>query len=246
MDPGLTKKIEATTHAFVANSRAGISFLSRTFSNTQHPLFLIPNFYDGYLSPRDATQQRNIKLGNPVILTHIANAYPEKDIVTAIHGARLLRQEGFPVKLRLIGEYPYRDIADEIVNLICRDGMESIVESFGALGQNETEQLLADTDIGLLSSRSEGSPNVVMEFMAHGIPVVGTRIPGIQDLVGPKNQEFLFPVGDPKGLCDSVRRLILDESSRSEVAAENLEYLTRRHCKEQVGQRWLELIDFLT
>lgn len=44
--------------------------------------------------------------------------------------------------------------------------------------------------------RSEGCPNSVIEYMQFGLPVVGTNIPGIRDLVGDVGVRYLFPVGD--------------------------------------------------
>lgn len=46
-------------------------------------------------------------------------------------------------------------------------------------------------DVGLLSSISEGCPNVIMEYMYFGLPVVSRDIPGVRELVSPMNYALL-------------------------------------------------------
>lgn len=241
-NPGLVKRIERVTAAFVANSKAGRDFLLRQFPGARDRVSFIPNIYGEHVATSENAQRKVEELGDPIRLTHIANAFTEKDIPTAIRGVQLLMERGHKVKLTLVGGYPYKDIERQITKLIREERLDPIIERLGPLDQNRTQTLLSVTDIGLLSSRSEGTPNVIMEFMAHGIPVVATRIPGIQGLVGTKNQEFLFAPGDSQGLCDAVTALVSDRNIREELVLENLERLRVDHSMENVGSRWLEVL----
>ncbi|HEY3580599.1 MAG TPA: glycosyltransferase, partial [Pyrinomonadaceae bacterium] len=66
-------------------------------------------------------------------------------------------------------------------------------------------------------SRSEGCPNAVLESMAAGLPVAGTDIEGIREVVGPDGEQFLTPAGD----ADSLARVLLQLARDPELCARN-------------------------
>lgn len=68
--------------------------------------------------------------------------------------------------------------------------------------------LLRDSRGLVLSSRSEGLPNVVLEALAHGRPVVATPVGAIPELVEDGMNGRLVPVGDPDALAAALRELI--------------------------------------
>jgi glycosyltransferase involved in cell wall biosynthesis len=59
----------------------------------------------------------------------------------------------------------------------------------------------------VFSSRSEGCPNAVLESMAAGLPVAGSDIEGIRDLVGAVGAQFLAPVGDAESLAKVLLKM---------------------------------------
>jgi glycosyltransferase involved in cell wall biosynthesis len=69
-------------------------------------------------------------------------------------------------------------------------------------------------DIFVLSSRWEGCPNVVLEAMAHGLPVVATAVGGIPELVEHEDSALLVPPGDPHALAAALARLLCDRTFR--------------------------------
>jgi glycosyltransferase involved in cell wall biosynthesis len=79
------------------------------------------------------------------------------------------------------------------------------------------EETAAAYDIGVLNSLREGFPNAVLEYMAAGIPVVGTRVGGIPEIVAPGRNGFLIKAGDSAGLDDSLRLLLDSPRLRVEI-----------------------------
>ena len=69
-------------------------------------------------------------------------------------------------------------------------------------------KVLADADIKLLSSRTEGLPVAIMEAMAAGLPVVATAVGGIPELVQDGVTGLLTPPDDPAALADALAVLL--------------------------------------
>jgi glycosyltransferase involved in cell wall biosynthesis len=59
----------------------------------------------------------------------------------------------------------------------------------------------------VLPSHHEGRPNVALEAMAAGRPVIGSDIHGIRELVERSGAGVCFPDGDSEALADAIRRL---------------------------------------
>ena len=70
----------------------------------------------------------------------------------------------------------------------------------GQLSHRSTRTRLAQSRLVCITSKMEGSSNVLSEALASRVPVVATRIPGLMGTLG-KNFPGYFPVGDTKKLC---------------------------------------------
>jgi len=79
------------------------------------------------------------------------------------------------------------------------------------LGRREDAfSILKASDVFLLTSAYEGMPNVIMEAMFAGIPVVATRVGGVLDLIQDGVQGFLHDVGDVDGMAASLAKILSD------------------------------------
>jgi glycosyltransferase involved in cell wall biosynthesis len=85
--------------------------------------------------------------------------------------------------------------------------------------------LLNSTDIGVLSSVSEGSPNSLLEYMAAGLPVVATDIPGIREIIPDSQIPFLFAPKDSTHFADLLMKLINDSNLRQKLGELNKQYV---------------------
>jgi len=89
------------------------------------------------------------------------------------------------------------------------------------LGQvNDVSGLLQAVDLCVFSSKSEASPNGILESMGSSLPVVATDIPGIRDAVG-ENYPFLAPVDDYQGFARLVIHFVKSPDLRRECGNRN-------------------------
>ena len=78
--------------------------------------------------------------------------------------------------------------------------------------------LMTAADLFVLPSQFEGLPLVVLEAMASGLPVVGTRVGGLQTLIDDGESGLLVPAGDYQALADAIARVLTDPRLRMHLA----------------------------
>ncbi len=90
------------------------------------------------------------------------------------------REKGIETEFRIVGDGPYRD---ELERLISQYGLEGSVKLCGKKGKDELPGYYGTADMFVFPSRSEGMPNVVLEAMSYGLPVVMTPCEGSEELI---------------------------------------------------------------
>jgi glycosyltransferase involved in cell wall biosynthesis len=99
----------------------------------------------------------------------------------------------------------------------------------------EAGRLLPAFDLFVLSSRTEGTPIVLLEAMAAQVPVVATAVGGVPDVVGAA-EALLVPPDDPAALAAAIGAVLADPAgARAKAAAAG-----RRLASEFAVEPWLE------
>jgi glycosyltransferase involved in cell wall biosynthesis len=102
------------------------------------------------------------------------------------------------------------------LNALARDvGAGDNVMPIGNRG--DVPDVLAALDIAVSSSRYEGSPLAIMEYMDAGLPVVATRVGGVPDLVEHGVTGLLVEPGDHGGLAAAIGELLRDPARAKEM-----------------------------
>ena len=98
----------------------------------------------------------------------------------------------------------------------------------GELPHWKTRRVLARSDLALITSRMEGSSNVLSEALASSVPVVASKIPGLIGTLG-KSFPGYFPVGDTQRLAKLLLKSENDAKfyRRLKRECEALSYLVR-------------------
>ena len=116
-------------------------------------------------------------------------------------------------------------------------------EWLGAIPHHAALQLLADSDVTVLTSEHEGAPSVFSEAAVQGIPIIATRIPASVGLLGP-DHPGLFNVGDASALSDLIDRAETDQTFYEDLCAANSDLKTRT-APEAEERSWWQLLDGL-
>jgi glycosyltransferase involved in cell wall biosynthesis len=101
----------------------------------------------------------------------------------------------------------------------------------------DLERIYADLDLAVLCSHNEGSPVSLIEAMAAGTPVVGTRVGGIPDLVEDGVTGCLVPPGEPGPLAEAIVALLEAPERRRALGAAGQRRVRLRHGAEHLLAR---------
>ena len=169
------------------------------------------------------------------ILT-VARLIAKKGLPTVLKSIAILRRRGLKLAHTLIGDGEERE---RVLALVRRLGLESTTRWLGVLPHEEVLQHYRQADVFVLGCEvaangdRDGIPNVLLESMAMGVPVVATSISAIPELVENGTSGLLVPPGDPEKLADALARMLSDRPLRQKVIA-NGKNRVRRHFDNKV------------
>jgi len=150
----------------------------------------------------------------------------EKDHLTLLHAVRGLDASLSP-HLVIVGEGPERSRIEERIRSL------SLSDAVTLTGQQDSaEPYYGIADVAVLSSRSEGSPNALLEAMAAGVPVVATRVGGIPEMVAHNESALLVEPGDSSAMTDAISRLMRDPDLVERLTGRSRELIRERHSPE--------------
>ncbi len=116
--------------------------------------------------------------------------------------------------LRIVGDGPERT---SLAAQVARLGIADRVTFHGWAQREELSALYRAADIFVFPSLDEGMPNVVLEALASGLPIVATRIAGNDQLVIPGENGVLVSSGDARAFADALAALLVDPAAREKM-----------------------------
>jgi glycosyltransferase involved in cell wall biosynthesis len=146
----------------------------------------------------------------PVILS-VGRLREKKGLDTLIDACRVLRDRGEAFRCEIVG---YGEEHDRLRARIARQGLTGEVCLVGKLSREQVIESYARAAVYVQPSRiaadgdRDGIPNVLLEAMAMGLPVVASNISGIPELVGDGRNGLLVEPDDPLVLADAITRLL--------------------------------------
>jgi glycosyltransferase involved in cell wall biosynthesis len=147
----------------------------------------------------------------PVRILAVGNLTDQKDYPTLIRALEIVKKRGIAFEARIVGAGAVRGLPEL---------SEPLGEQVRFLGQRthaDVEDQMRDADVFVLSSAWEGCPNVVLEAMAHSLPVVATAVGGVPELVQDNVTGLLVPPKDPLALADALARACTSDALRAQL-----------------------------
>ena len=135
-----------------------------------------------------------------------------------VEAVRLLRDQGYEVKLDLVG--PSVEPSGERLEAVIRDvdPSMSFVSYRGRIPHDEIAQCYKDSDINVFASSCENMPNILLEAMASGVPVACSELGPMPEVL--RDAGVYFDPENPADICRAIKTLIDDPSMRVRLAKE--------------------------
>lgn len=213
-DRNAKRSLEVATR-LVALQKTALIDLPKRFHSKTRIIYQSAKPYQGRASrPR-----------NPIFqICLIGHLRKEKDPLRAALAVRRLPAES-PIRLVHIGLALDARLEHQAQREVLRN---SRYHWLGARPHWRTRQILAQSDLVVITSRMEGSSNVLSEALASSVPVVASKIPGLIGTLG-KNFPGYFPVGNTQQLAALLRKSESDKKfyRRLKRHCEGRSYLVR-------------------
>ncbi|WP_326819275.1 glycosyltransferase family 4 protein [Streptosporangium sp. NBC_01756] len=232
--------LQRDREAFIMRSADAVVTLAETMAVEivergvpREKIFLAPNAVDDSLLAADYDgaafrSAYGIEPGE-IVMGSVSSIVAYEGFATMISAAALLRDQGAPVRLLLVGDGAERPALLEQVEEL---GLGDLAILPGRVGPDEALQAQAAIDIFVCPREDLRvcrlvTPLKPVEAMALGKPVVLSDLPALSELVGSDGAGLLVPAGDPEALAkalaglrdDPDRRAAMGEAGRAEVAA---------------------------
>ena len=144
------------------------------------------------------------------------------------------------VLLLVIGDAPPEKAAyeAELRRMVAQLGLEKVVSFVGR--REDVPQVLASTDLLVMpSTYHEGFGRVLIEAGACGVPVIGSRVGGITDILEDHKTGLLVPPSDPAALSQAIVRLLKDRPLAGTLAKTFRQKIEAEYALERMIDRTL-------
>ena len=167
---------------------------------------------------------------------------------------RLVRQKGLDVLIEALAKLPPTvhwklDLAGDgpewttLAGLAARRNIADRVRVHGWLKKDALPALYHNADLFVLPSRDEGMPNALLEAMASGLPVLGTRVAGTQEAVVDGETGLLTPSEDADAMAEALQTLAENPAQREMMGRASRARAEARFGWTAVTEAWLGVLE---
>jgi glycosyltransferase involved in cell wall biosynthesis len=222
----------------VANSRFSAEHI-RSHLDGEATLEVVYNGLDLRSFPRRTTQP-----AEPVILS-VGRLVEKKGFPDLVAACELLKQRGVNFRCELVGTGQLSAVLKDQIRI---RGLGERIKMVGPLpqaelrGHYERAMVFALPCIQAADGDRDILPNVLKEALAVGLPVITTRLDGVEELIEHDRNGWLVAPGDVPALADALERLLQDPRLRARLAVEGRTVVEQRFDRRANFARLKELL----
>ena len=207
------------SNGIICNAMAMKQILVHQYSVNPDIVTVIPNAVDtDYFIP-----EIDRKDARPTIL-YAGRLVEQKNPFDLLRAMKLVVEHVPDAHMLIVGDGHLRE---ELQQWVSANDMEKYVEIHN--GTRDVRSFMRRAWLFALASHFEGSPNVILEAMAVGLPVVATRVDGVPEIVLHGDTGLLVDPGNPKALADAFITMLQDNSLRNAMGKHARERVIANH-----------------
>lgn len=162
-----------------------------------------------------------------------------KGVFELLQAYKILKERHPNITLTIAGQ---GDAFEEVKQKIKSEGLKDI-NMPGYIVGKEKYELLAKSSMFLFPSYSEGMPNAVLEAMAIGLPVITTKVGGLNDFFEDGKMGCVIDVKDVNSIVLKFEELFNNNKKVDEIKMFNIKYAKKHFKANHVAQKFLNIID---
>ncbi len=211
LNPGDLLKRKLDSAKFVTTCTSSNKDYLDKASNYKTPIHKV---YHGLNTALFHPNNSNSKSNSKHLILSVGRLVHKKGFTHLIDACAVLNQRGITIKCLIIGEKG--DAYKEIIQRIADQKLEQIVEIRPAIAQHELREFYQKATVFTLPCQimedgdRDGIPNVIVEAMAMGLPVVSTNISGIPEIIKHEQTGLLSEEKNAIPLADNIERVLKD------------------------------------
>ncbi len=216
----------------VANSDGLRDMAQRVFPG--QPIHVIPNGVDLY-----RFNNRLQRCPTPEVrILFVSRLIRRKGLQFLIDAMPTIRKQAHvPFVIHVVGDGPDKEL---FTRQIEERGVNEYFRFHGYVDHGKLPDYYLDADLFVLPSLAEGMPNVVLEAMGSGLPIVATKVPGSEELVHDGQNGFLIEHDKPEELIRALVSLINKRSLREKMGCQS-KAIAREYGWDRVADDYMEL-----
>ena len=196
---------------------------------------LIPNGAD--IKKFTNHESRITNQGNPIVIT-TSRLVRKNGVDILIRAIAEVKKEIPEIRCHIVGDGEERDRLQELSRGL---GLERNVVFFGTVAYRDIPRYLHEADIFARPSRSEGMGSSFVEAMAAGLPVIGTPVGGIPDIIRDRETGILVKENNPRALADAIILLVRDAALRQSLVASGIEMAGEHFSWDSIAEKYADL-----
>ena len=230
----LLKIITRSDRVITLCSQSYAEALQAGFSDFQ--IIQIPNGVDAdYFKPAAIEKRAD----NRIIFIGRLDQWKGVDFL--IRAFRIVLADGVPAHLDILGDGPDREkLQQQAADL----GLQDVLTFHGAV--HGVASYLQHASLFVLPSLSEGMPNVVLEAMACGLPVIATRVGGIVDIIDNGKNGLLVEAQRAEQLCEAMKQILTNKELAQRLGMAARKTMEERFSLPVIVNRYSTLYQELT
>jgi len=197
---------------------------------------VIPNGLDikkfNNLSKENIRRVMNISNDEKIII-FVGRLHPVKGVEYLIEAMEHIRQNDVKTKLIIVGDGTERERLEKLVK---KFDLTKNVLFVGRISNEDIPKYMTLSDVLVLPSLKEGFPNILLEAMASGLPVIATNIGGISEIIKNGENGFLVEPKNSKAIAEKILSLfennelckIIIEKNQEDVKKYNWEDIAEK------------------
>jgi glycosyltransferase involved in cell wall biosynthesis len=174
----------------------------------------LEEYYGEPIFPDRKTNTKNILF--------VGSLYPVKGVQYLITAMKKILEDAPDAKLIIVGDGEEREW---LAALSIQLGIQKYVQFVGKVPHEKVKTFMQQADVFVLPSLSEGFPNVILEAMACGLPIVASRVGGIPDIIKNGVHGYLVEAKKPDEIAEKILIILQNDQVRNKISRTNLELI---------------------